>query len=72
MQSPEPNKHPLFNYARYSSLALQMVVIIAAGVFGGYKLDEWLHTRPLFIVILSLAGVALAIYFAVKDLLKKR
>jgi F0F1-type ATP synthase assembly protein I len=49
-----------------------MVVIIAAGVFGGFKLDELLNTKPLFIIILSLAGVAIAIYLPVKDVIKTK
>jgi hypothetical protein len=50
-------------------MAFQMVIIIGLGVFGGIKLDKWLHMRfPLFTVILSLAGVALSLYYFVKDL----
>jgi hypothetical protein len=59
-------------YARYSSLAFQMLFIILAGVFGGIKLDEWLQWKfPVFTVILSLLAVVLSIYYAVKDFLKK-
>ncbi|HOI32218.1 MAG: AtpZ/AtpI family protein [Bacteroidales bacterium] len=59
-------------YARYSSLAFQMLFIILAGVFGGLKLDEWLQWRfPVFTVVLSLLAVVLSIYYAVKDFLKK-
>ena len=53
-------------------MAFQMLVIILAGIFGGYKLDEWLDTRPLLTVILSLLSVILAIYFVTRDLLKKK
>lgn len=65
-------KSYLNNYARYSSIAFQMLVIILAGVFGGYKLDEWLNTTPLFTVILSLLSVVIAIYSVVKDLLNNK
>lgn len=62
----------LNSYARYSSLAFQMLFIILAGVFGGIKLDEWLQWKfPLFTVILSLLAVILSIYYAVKDFMKK-
>lgn len=64
-------KQALNNYARYSSMAIQMIVIILIGVFGGYKLDEWIGTTPVFTVILSLLSVILAIYLVTKDLLKK-
>jgi F0F1-type ATP synthase assembly protein I len=53
-------------------MAFQMLVIILLGLFAGYKLDIWLHTKPLLTVILSLASVILAIYFVTKDLLKKK
>ena len=65
-----PGKSPLNNYARYSGIAIQMLVIIFLGVFGGYKLDQLLGTKPLLIVLLSLAGVTIAIYQAVKDFIK--
>jgi hypothetical protein len=52
-------------------MAFQMVIIIGAGVFGGIKLDEWLHMRfPLFTLVLSLTAVALSIYYMIKDLTK--
>jgi F0F1-type ATP synthase assembly protein I len=48
-----------------------MVVIIAAGVFGGWRLDRWTSTKfPVFTIVLSLVSVVLAIYIAVKDLIK--
>lgn len=65
-------RKPLRNYARYSNIAIQMLVIILAGVFGGYKLDEYLNLKfPVFTVVLSLLSVVIAIYIVVKDLLKK-
>ena len=59
----------LNNYARYSGLAFEMLFIIAAGVIGGVKLDERLQTKPLFAIICSLAGIALAFYIVFKDTL---
>lgn len=64
-------KRSLNNYARYSSIAIQMVVIIILGVFGGYRLDMWLNTAPILTVILSLLSVVIAIYLVTKDLIKK-
>lgn len=52
-------------------MAIQMLVIILAGVFGGFKLDQWLQTKPVFTVIFSVAAVILSIYFIIRDLLKK-
>ena len=66
----DPRKN-LNDYARYSSMAIQMLVIILAGVFGGYKLDQWLDTTPILTVVLSFVSVALSIYFVTKDLLRR-
>ena len=64
-------KKYLDNYARYSSIAFQMLVIILLGVFGGIKLDQWLHLKfPVFTVVLSMLSVILAIYYVTKDLMK--
>ena len=52
-------------------MAFQMLAIILVGVFGGWKLDQLLSTKPLFTILLSIISVVLAIYFVVKDLLKK-
>jgi F0F1-type ATP synthase assembly protein I len=66
----DPRKN-LKDYARYSSMAIQMLVIILSGVFSGFKLDQWLHTKPILTVILSIVSVALSIYFITKDLLRR-
>jgi F0F1-type ATP synthase assembly protein I len=68
----DQNKRALSNYARYSSMALQMLVIIILGMFAGYKLDQWLHIKPILTIILSLSSVILAIYIVTRDLLKKK
>ncbi|MCF8228044.1 MAG: AtpZ/AtpI family protein [Bacteroidales bacterium] len=67
----DPNKKLLENYARYTSIAFQMIVIILLGVFGGIKLDEWVDWDfPVFTVILSILSVILAIYYVTRDLIK--
>ena len=69
----EKRKNQLNDYARYSSLAIQMLAIILLGTWGGIKLDSLFNFNlPVFTVFLSLASVALAIYFAVKDFIKKK
>lgn len=66
-------KSYLNNYAKYSGIAVQMLAIILLGVFGGYKLDQWLNMSfPVFTILLSLLSVFFAIYSVVKDLLKKK
>lgn len=67
-----PKKSDLTGYAKYTSIAVQMVVVIAGGIFGGYKLDQWLDLHfPVFTIVLALASVALAIYLVIRDFLKK-
>ncbi len=56
---------------RYSGLATQMMVIIVVGAVGGLKLDEYLGTKhPYFTGGLTILSVIVAMYFAIKDLLK--
>jgi predicted MFS family arabinose efflux permease len=60
----------LSSLAKYSTMAFQMGIIIGLGVFGGIKLDRWLHMRfPLFTILLSLISVAISIYYFIKDLI---
>jgi len=67
----DPKKPPLYNYAKYSGIAFQMVAIILLGVFGGMKLDSFLNLKfPLFTVLFSILSVFLSIYTVIKDLLK--
>jgi hypothetical protein len=51
---------------------MQMGIIVLAGAFGGIKLDKLLELKiPVFTLLLSILGVVLAIYIAIKDFLKK-
>ncbi|MCX6247057.1 MAG: AtpZ/AtpI family protein [Bacteroidetes bacterium] len=68
----DPKKQQLNSYARYSGMGFQMLAIILAGVFGGYKLDQWLHTRPILIIVFSILSVFIAIYSITRDLLKRK
>ena len=70
--SLDRKKRQFNDYARYSGMAFQMLAIILLGVFGGFKLDEWLNTKPILTIILSFCSVILAIYYVTRDLLKKK
>lgn len=72
MNSQSDPKNGLNQYARYSGMAFQMMAIIAGGAFGGLKLDQWLKTKPVFTVFLSIVSVFLAIFFVTRDLIKKK
>lgn len=53
---------------KYSGMAVKMAVVIAAGVFGGQYLDEKMgNASPWMTIVLSLLGVAGAIYFVISD-----
>jgi ATP synthase protein I len=72
-KNPEKNRESngLKDYARYTGLGIQMVVIILITVWGGIKLDKlFLLETPVFTIILSLLGVFAAIYTAIKDFIK--
>ena len=64
------NKKQFKPYVKYTNIAIQMIVIILLGVFGGLKLDEIVNLGfPLFIVLFSILSFVLAIYIAIKDFL---
>jgi ATP synthase protein I len=64
-------KAPLSDYAKYSSLAFQMIGIILAGVFGGMELDKFINLSfPVFTLSLTIISVIVSIYYAIKDLIK--
>lgn len=56
---------------RYSGMATQMMTIILAAVFSGRWLDSLFATsKPYYTGVLTIVGVVLSMYFAIKDLLK--
>jgi tetrahydromethanopterin S-methyltransferase subunit B len=49
-----------------------MMAIIAAGTFGGYKIDQWMKNEfKGFTLGLMILSVVLAIFYATRNLLKK-
>jgi F0F1-type ATP synthase assembly protein I len=70
---PEKTAKSLSEYAKYSNLAFQMLAIILVGVFGGIKLDKWLKPSfPVFTVVLSFLSVIFALYYVLKDFIRKK
>ena len=75
MQNPEEEKtedsrkRALSNYARYSAMGFQMIVIIGAFTFIGYKIDENRNAdTPVLTALLSLAGVAVSLYLVIRSI----
>lgn len=61
------------NYAKYSSLAFEMLGIIFLGTIAGVKLDEkFSQDFPLFTIILSPLSVIIALYLVLRDFIKKK
>jgi len=59
-------------YSRYSTIAIQMVIIIVITSLGGVKLDRWAGTEPWLTVILSLLGVTAAMWLVIKEALRNK
>ncbi len=71
--SPEdPDKKNPNAALKYTGIAFQMLAVIGIGVFGGIKLDAYLHTRPVFTIVLSLISIGAGIYIAIKDFIKPK
>ncbi|MEE4286407.1 MAG: AtpZ/AtpI family protein [Mariniphaga sp.] len=66
------NKKKFDSLIRYSSMAFEMMGMIALGTFLGYKIDQWMENEfkgfTLGLMILSVIG---AIYYSIRNLLKK-
>jgi F0F1-type ATP synthase assembly protein I len=77
-QQPDPEKKEskgregLDAYSRYSTIAIQMVIIIIIMSLGGVKLDQLAGTEPLLTVIFSLLGVVAAMWLVIKEALKQK
>jgi ATP synthase protein I len=68
----DPEKKQPNAALKYTGIGFQMLAIIAIGVFGGIKLDQWLHTPKIFTIVLSLLSIFAAIYVAIKDFIKPK
>lgn len=64
---------PLKFYAKYSSLGLQMIVIILAGAFGGRAIDNSIEREfPVFTVVLTILAVVIAIIYGMREIFKQK
>lgn len=55
------------DYIKYSGMAMQMGFIIGLFVYLGLRLDEWMETRFIFVLLGSLLGVGLALYTFIRQ-----
>lgn len=72
-QKPQKKKQFLTDYGKYAGIALQMGFVIGLGVWGGMELDEKFREGrfPVFTVVLALFSVFAAMYFVIREVLKK-
>ncbi|MAZ93171.1 MAG: hypothetical protein CMF58_02030 [Lentimicrobiaceae bacterium] len=69
----DKNESPLKFYAKYSTLALQMIVIILIGAFGGKALDGYLEWDfPVFTLAFTLLCVAGSIFYGMRELFRSK
>ena len=65
-------KKQLNSYIKYSSLGIQMAVIIIAGTFFGDFLDIKNRSEaPVYTIIFSLLSIFLALYYVVQKIIKQ-
>jgi len=48
--------------AQFAALGIEFASIVVAGVIAGYYLDDYLHTAPLFTLLLTMGGMGGALY----------
>ena len=73
MNQKNKYKNKIDNFIRYSSLGFEMMAIIGAGTFGGYKIDQWMKNEfKGFTLGLMIFSVVLAIIYGTRNLLKKK
>jgi uncharacterized membrane protein YobD (UPF0266 family) len=63
------NGKPVSSYAKYSGMAIQMVVIIGIFSYAGYKIDEHAgHKTQWVTAALSLLGVFISLFIILRSL----
>ncbi len=53
-------------WMKYSSLAFQIVGTMIAGIAGGYYLDKYLNTSPVFLMSLLIIAVIAVLVIIIK------
>jgi ATP synthase protein I len=70
-EEDENGKRELSDYAKYSAMGFQMIVIIGLFTYGGYKIDESAHHQTKWVTaVLALAGVFISMYVVISSIRK--
>ena len=65
--------HSANQYLKYSGMAFQMMAVTAVFAVGGVLLDRKLALRvPVFTIVLTIAGVFLAMYSSLREFIIKK
>ncbi len=65
-------KRAMNAYAKYSSLTIQVILLVVLGGWGGRELDNWLNLSfPFFTLLLIIVGAVTGFYYLFRTLLKK-
>jgi hypothetical protein len=57
---------------KYAGLATQLLVLLGIAVWGGLKLDERLHFRALFVIILPVIALTISLVQLIRSLSNKK
>lgn len=68
------SKHnPLAKYAYFSGIGFQMIAIIGAFTYAGYRIDQTREAgTPIWTALLSLTGVILSIYIVIRAVTRRK
>ncbi len=72
MSDKKDKDSPLKFYAKYSSLGLQMIVIIVGAAFGGREIDKYISWEfPVFTVSLTILSVIVAVIYGMREMFRQ-
>ena len=55
-------------FVKFSSLSIQMIVLIGGGAWGGSALDQKVQNeKPYFTILFSLLGIGASLYFVIRE-----
>ena len=55
-------------FVKFSSLGVQMIVLIGGGAWGGQLLDNKMQNeKPVFTIVYSLLGIFASLYFVIRE-----
>jgi ATP synthase protein I len=65
----DKDENPANSYLKYSGIGFQMIAIIGAFTYAGYKIDQAAnHPTKWVTAILSLAGVFISLYVVIRSI----